>query len=94
MEVLADDGLTNFAKALKLGRTYQSVRNAVQRNGYTSAVGLGDPANEQWLIDNPNAGRVEEIRAQFESITGALAMPAPELETAGAPKRPVFDWED
>jgi hypothetical protein len=91
-KTLADPDLTAFQKALVLKRTYTSVHSAVARMGFKSKVGLGDPERDQWLIDNPNADRVDEIRAQFESMTDDIQMPV--LETAGAPKRPVFDWED
>lgn len=94
MQVLADPDLTIFQKALMLKRTWAGVQVAAQKSGFKNKVGLGDPERDQWLIDNPNADRVEEIRAQFASMTDALVIPEPDLETAGAPKRPDFDWED
>lgn len=49
-KVLADPGLTLLDKALRLGRTYDAISNQVSSHGYTSLVGLGDPANGQWQI--------------------------------------------
>lgn len=49
-EILADPDLTAFEKAIRLGRTYNAVRQAVHVNGYTSKVGRGDPVEGVWLI--------------------------------------------
>lgn len=85
--VLSDPTLTNLRKALLLSRTYSAVATQVSRNGYKSFRGIGDPKRDQWVIYNPNLDRIEEIRATVESTTR-------ELETAGAPKRPDFEWDD
>lgn len=58
--VLADPDLTAIEKAIKLGRTYFSIKTMVSECGYTSAVGRGDPSDAQWLIDAPNAQRLIE----------------------------------
>lgn len=94
LKVLADPDMTIFQKAITLKRTWFGVQVAAVKRGFHHKRGLGDPERDQWLIDNPNADRVDEIRAQFESMTDDLEIPQPELETAGAPKRPVFDWDD
>lgn len=52
--VLRDSTLTNFEKAILLGRTVASTRDQVAKNGYTSRVGRGDPARGIWHIANPN----------------------------------------
>lgn len=88
--ILSDPSRSNLDKALALGRSYVAIHSAVYSNGYTSKIPMPTPEQEQWLIDNPNAERVDEIRAQFESMTGEMQMP--ELESVGA--RPEFEWED
>lgn len=82
--VLADPDLTVLAKALSLGRTFFAVGDAVVKYGYKSRRALGDPARDQWIIDNPNLPRVEEIRAALEA-----ASTAEEANTA-----PTWDWDD
>lgn len=54
-EVLMDQSLTHFEKALKLHRTYLATKSAIHKNGYSSKNGKGDAALAQWMIDNPNA---------------------------------------
>lgn len=80
--VLLDPTLTHLAKALKLNRTYNAIAGACQRNGYKSHVGIGDPEQDQWLIDNPNAGHVEEIAASLNQAGSTTAA------------RPEFEWDD
>lgn len=58
-EVLADPDLTRFEKAVRLGRTYLAVVHQCTSNGYDSRRGRGDPIKGQWIIDNPNAPKVE-----------------------------------
>ena len=53
--ILRDSTLTIFEKALTLGRTWGATATALQKNGYTSRVGKGDPMKGVWHIDNPNA---------------------------------------
>lgn len=62
-KTLQDDSMTNMEKAVKLRRTYFSVRNAVTRGGYKSKNprALSDPRTERWLIDNPNLPEVMAI---------------------------------
>jgi len=55
IKTLSDPDLTLFQKALILKRSYMAVAGAAHRYGYPSAVGLGDPERDQWMIDNPNA---------------------------------------
>lgn len=50
MATLADPDLTNFEKAIRLGRTYKATVTAVSKNGFASKVGRGDPAQVQWII--------------------------------------------
>lgn len=88
--VLSDPSRSNLDKALALRRSYLAVLQAVSKNGYSSRIGLPNPEQEQWFIDNPNAERVEEIRSQFESITKEMHMS--KLEPVGA--RPDFEWDD
>lgn len=53
-QVLRDPDLTLVEKALRLGRTYYSIKAICQSNDYKSKVGLGDPERDQWIIYNPN----------------------------------------
>lgn len=53
-KVLANPDMTVLEKAIAIGRTYFATNNATTTNGYTSKVGLGDPMNGRWVIDNPN----------------------------------------
>lgn len=80
--ILADESMTALGKALKMKRTYSSAKNAVYNFGYKSLTPLGDPAQDQWIIDNPNADRIEEI-------TAMLAKTEPTT-----PTRPDFEWDD
>jgi hypothetical protein len=89
MEVLMDPSLTILEKAIKLKRTFMSVANAERLNGFTSRnPNLGNPTEEQWLIDNPNADKFDEITANVYMVR--------ELVDAGShnPQRPEFDWDD
>lgn len=55
-EVLADRSLTDFQKALRLGRSWKATRSARSAAGLKSTPdGLGDPERDVWVIDNPNA---------------------------------------
>lgn len=84
-KILSDQTLTGLEKALRMKRTYNAVLIASGKFGYRVRGGtlLGDPAEDQWLIDNPNAGRIEEITASLQR------------EPVGAgPTRPEWDWED
>lgn len=56
--VLKDSSLSAFEKALKLKRSYSSVRNQCVKEGYSSKVGKGDPTLARWIIDNPNEEKV------------------------------------
>jgi len=78
--VLSDPTMSNLAKALMLKRSYIATLQAVYGNGYVSKVGTPDPDRERWLIDNPNADRVEEISELNQ----------PQL----VPSRPEFEWND
>ena len=80
--VLADRTLSNLAKALKLKRTFIATTQAVYGNGYSSALPATDPEREQWLIDNPNADRIEEIAERLQQQTPLV------------PLRPEFEWDD
>ncbi len=82
--VLSDPTRTALDKALSLRRTYVAVVHMMSVNGYKSVTGIPDPALEQWLIDNPNADRIDEITA---SLTER------ELVSAGN-VRPDFEWDD
>lgn len=57
---LADKDLTHLDKAMALGRTWVAIATACRTFGYKSHVGLGDPARDQWSIDNPNESRLRE----------------------------------
>lgn len=81
-KVLQDPDMTAFQKALALHRTYKATARACQINGFKSKVGLGDPERDQWIIENPNMARVEEISGHSKRA---------ELVSAG---RPDFDWDD
>jgi hypothetical protein len=81
--VLSDPDLTLLEKALKLNRTFLAVRSAVVKFGYKSHSGLGDPERDAWMIDNPNAERIDEIREALNAT--------PELVSAG---KPAWDWDD
>lgn len=82
--VLADESLTRLSKALILHRTYQGVSNTIFSNGYKSKGSrLGNPQRDRWLIDNPNASRVDEITAALKQ----------EFTDAGI-QFPEWDWDD
>jgi len=82
--ILADPSLTLVGKALRTGRTYSAVAARCSINGYRSAGSKLDPSDSQpWLIDNPNADRIDEITASLKQ----------EFETAGVPF-PAWDWDD
>jgi hypothetical protein len=81
--VLADPSLTLLAKALITRRTYAGTSGAAQKAGYKSYQPIGDPERDRWLIDNPNACRVDEITAALKQ----------EFESAGV-KFPEWDWDD
>lgn len=55
-EVLADQSLTDFQKALRLGRSYKATKSARNAAGLKSKPeGLGDPERDIWVIDAPHA---------------------------------------
>lgn len=54
-KVLANPKLTALTKALRLRRTYAAVCVQLSINGYSSKVGLGDPADGQWKISFPES---------------------------------------
>lgn len=84
--VLEDKSLSDLDKALKLKRTYLAVVNQMTTRGLKPRPATyGDPRIEQWIIDNPNASRVEEI--------SAIVRPSRELVSAGN-VRPEFEWDD
>jgi hypothetical protein len=88
MAILGDPDLTIFRKALTLHRTHEATRRACQVNGFKSFVGLGDPDRDQWMIDNPNADR-------FEEITASLVTETQESPEADEPRpAPSWDWDD
>jgi hypothetical protein len=59
-ELLADPDLRAIEKALRLGRTYLAVRKRMHDIGLTMPIDMGDPRDDVWLIDAPNAQRVLE----------------------------------
>jgi len=83
-KILADPAITSLTKALRLKRTYLATRAACQKFGYVSLTNqLASPEDDQWLIDNPNTDRIEEITASLQR------------ETVGTvPVRPRWDWDD
>lgn len=80
--IMSDPTNTALSKALAMNRTYAATATALSANGYKSARALGDTLTDQWLIDNPNADRVDEITARLTK---------PELVSAGMP---AWDWDD
>lgn len=84
-EVLRNPDMTVLQKALVLHRTYSGTTNACLRNGFMSKIGLGDPERDQWMIDNPNADRFDEIAASLAVETA---------ETDGSRKSSSWDWDD
>lgn len=54
-EILADQTLTDFQKALRLQRSWQATSSARRAAGFKSKPdGLGDPERDLWIIRNPN----------------------------------------
>lgn len=80
--ILADENLSNLAKALILKRSYKAASGKVSEAGYKSRRGLGSAARDQWLIDNPNADRIDEITAMLNEVEPSM------------PTRPDFEWDD
>lgn len=78
--VLADAELTALEKAIALRRSFFAVRAALFARGIKSSKVLGDKEIDQWLIDNPNSGRIDEITATLRS------------EIASRHKQ--WDWDD
>lgn len=82
--VMADPSLTALTKALILGRTYYAVAAQMKINGYHSHTRpITDPSSDQWLINNPNSDRVEEITANLRR----------DILEAGK-TLPEWDWDD
>lgn len=81
-KILADPSLTLLAKALITRRTYSGAATTAHKSGYKSRQPIGDPERDQWIIDNPNVDRIEEITAMLNQ---------PEPTT---PTRPDFEWDD
>jgi hypothetical protein len=88
-EILADPTITSLTKALRLKRTYLATLAACQKFGYVSLTHqLASPEDYQWLIDNPNADRIDEI-------TASLAVETQESPEADEPRpAPSWDWDD
>ena len=83
MEILSNPELTILQKAFNLKRTYSATQQAAHKFALPSKTpGLGDPEMEMWVIDNPNAEKVDEI-------SELLRASAPD-----GPVRPEFEWED
>lgn len=54
-DVLADQSLTDFQKAIRLKRSWKAVGSARRAGGFKSKPdGLGDPERDVWVIHNPN----------------------------------------
>jgi|GEM_PF-2730604 len=87
--VLKDPDMTILQKALTLHRTYSATSQACRRNGFDSFKGLGDPERDQWMIDNPNLDRLEEITASLPAPLEAPMVPETPERTA-----PSWDWDD
>lgn len=84
-EILADPTISTLRKALILKRTYAAVGTIMQDMGYKSTAGrLTDPELAQWVIDNPNAKRIDEIMAILQQPEDA------EAESI----HPEWDWDD
>lgn len=86
-KVLANPDMTILQKALTLGRSYMAAQSACSANGFKSHVGLGDPERDQWIIDNPNAGNVDDIAASLAPI-------APLALAEAKQSVPAWDWDD
>ena len=87
--VLEDPDLTVLQKALTLHRTYHATVSYCAKGGFKSFVGLGDPERDQWMIDNPNLDRLEEITASLPAPQEAPMVPETPERTA-----PSWDWDD
>jgi len=87
--VLQDPDMTILQKARALHRTYNATSTACTRSGFKSLVGLGDPERDQWLIDNPNSDRFDEITASLKAPHEAPMVPETPERTA-----PSWDWDD
>lgn len=87
-DILRNPDLTIFEKALACRRTYWATSGACHVNEFKSKRGLGDPERDQWIIDNPNAGNVDDIAA-------TITPPSP-LAPAEAkqPTAPQWDWDE
>lgn len=59
--VLADPDMRAIEKALQLGRTYLATRKRMHDIGLTMPIDMGDPRDDVWLIDAPNAHRLLEV---------------------------------
>lgn len=94
LKVLENPDMTIFQKAILLKRTWAGVQVAAAKNGFHHKRGLGDPERDQWLIANPNIDRIEDIQAQFKSVTADFEILAPKLVSTSAPCRPDFEWDD
>lgn len=81
-KVLSDPSLTRLAKALILKRTYRAASSQCSLHGYKSNFRLGSPEKDRWIIDNPNADRIEEIAAMLNQTEPATST------------RPDFEWDD
>lgn len=80
--------MTALQKALILRRTYAATRTACRANGFKSHVGLGDPERDQWIIDNPNAGNVDDIAAALAPLSPLAPAEAKQ------PAASQWDWDD
>lgn len=80
-DVLSDATLPAIVKALTLGRSYRAVVNAMHKRGYHSPQYLGAGARQQWIIDNPNLDRLDEILTAITPSTGTA-------------HRHAWDWDD
>lgn len=80
-EVLRDPSLSMLGKALRLHRTYAAVSSECFRSGISTAREVSEI--EAWLIENPNASRVEEITAALKQEFSAAGVQFPE-----------WDWDD
>jgi len=78
--VLADKELTVLEKAIVMRRSFFAVRAALFARGIKSSKVLGDKEIDQWLIDNPNVDRIDEITAK---LRGEIAL-----------RNEHWDWDD
>jgi hypothetical protein len=84
-KVLSDPSLSNLAKALRLKRTYIAICTAVPSHGYKSSIAMGDPLKDQWVIENPNVDRIDEIQAMLAQA---------EPDATHKQNEAQWDWED